>query len=59
MKELLKPFAEPAKIALGALSTFLVTTGVYDAATMTMLLGAVGAAGTAVWTAYDNFFKKD
>lgn len=59
MKELLKPYAEPAKVAMGALSTFLVTSGAYDYGQMAVILGAVGAFATAFWTAYDSFFKKD
>lgn len=58
MKELLRPYAEPAKILLGAISTYLVTSGFYDATTMGIVLGSVGAFATAFWTAYDNFYNK-
>lgn len=58
MKKFLKPYAEPAKVAMGALSTFLVTSGAYDYGHMAMILGAVGAAATAFWTVYDLIFKE-
>ena len=53
MKQLLKPYAAPAQVLLGAVSTFLVTSGLYDAATMQVILGGVGATATAFWALYD------
>lgn len=58
MKQFLKPYAEPAKILLGAISTYLVTAGLYDATSMAVILGSVGAFATAFWTVYDNFAGK-
>lgn len=56
MKELLKPYAKPAQVALGAISSSLVTLGLYDAATMATILGTVGAFATAFWVGYDSLF---
>lgn len=58
MKELLKPYAEHAKVLLGVVSSSLVTAGIYDSATMALILGGVGAAATAFWLVYDNVTKK-
>lgn len=58
VKAILRPYKQTAQVMLGSISTFLVATGIYDAATMSSLLGAVGGFATGFWLVYDIATKK-
>jgi hypothetical protein len=47
-------YSPTAKILLGVLSASLVSYGIYDAATVELIVGACSGVATAIWQLYDT-----
>ena len=52
MKQALSKYSDAAKTLLAALAAILITGGVYDEATVQLLVGAAMACGTTFWQLY-------
>lgn len=59
MKEFLKKYAEPARVALMGLGALLVAFGVLTTASAQLVIGASLSFGVAVWKLYDLFVNKN
>ena len=57
MRELLAPYSNLAKAILAAVSAILIAYGIYDAATLQLLIGGLSGVATAFWQAYDTFVR--
>lgn len=57
MKNYVSKYSDAAKTILGSLSAFLVTVGIYDPTTVSLMVGSALAFGTAFWQVYDLVTK--
>lgn len=52
MKNYVSKYSDAAKTILGSASAFLVTVGLYDPTTASLMVGSALAFGTAFWQVY-------
>ena len=57
MKNYVNKYSDAAKTILGSASAFLVTVGLYDPTTVSLMVGSALAFGTAFWQVYDLVTK--